>query len=132
MYYKWGTTIHKYWVHILQNYGPVYDTPVFKEQDYSNYQQRLIRESYINHFFDGAVSRIKEVVSQGVEETGSQELVVSHRQKAEDYLNSLVPNIKTKDYKKNLFEEAYSGYKAGYNANLSGKNLDKTKQKQLG
>ena len=34
--------------------------------------------------------------------------------------------------KKNLFEEAYSGYKAGYNANLSGKNLDKTKQKQLG
>ena len=67
-----------------------------------------------------------------VEETGSQELVVSHRQKAQDYLNSLVPNIKTKDYKKNLFEEAYSGYKAGYNVNLSGKNLDKTKQKQLG
>lgn len=101
-------------------------------QWYSNYQQRLIRESYINHFFDGAVSRIKEVVSQGVEETGSQELVVSHRQKAQDYLDSLVPNIKTKGYKRNLFEEAYSGYKAGYNVNLSGKNLDKTKQKQLG
>ena len=33
MYDKLGTTIHKYWVHILQNYGPVYDTPVFKEQD---------------------------------------------------------------------------------------------------
>ena len=30
--------------------------------------------------------------------------------------------------KKNLFEEAYSGY----NVNLSGKKLDKTKQKQLG
>lgn len=100
-------------------------------QHYSSYQQRMFRESYLNFFFNGVASRVKEVVSEEVKTTNSQDLVVSHKQKAKDYLDSQIPNIKTKKHHNKMYEASSSGYTAGYNASLSGKKISKNKTKEL-